>query len=111
MVINHVRVKREIKMNSKECKITTNQPSYLFLAIAATLVQATSTAHLNHFSNLQIGVLAFALVLTVISVPTLVTSRCSLRTSSLFKILQVQASGYFSSLFLLKTTCQSHCSS
>lgn len=109
MIINHIRVKREIKMNSKECKIATNQPSYPFLAFTATLVQATSTTHLNHFSNLQIYVFAFSLVLTVISVPTLLTSRCSLRASSLFKTLQVQASGYFPSFFLLKTTCQSHC--
>lgn len=96
--------KRENKMESRESKFPPNRPMCLFLSI---LVQAISPAQRNHFNNLLTGLPAFTLGLaSVISIPTLMASPCSLRTSNLFKILQtsnlfkilqVQASGYFCS--------------
>lgn len=114
--------KRENKMESRESKFPPNQPMCLFLSI---LVQAINPAQRNHFNNLLTGLPAFTLGLaSVISIPTLMASPCSLRTSNLFKILQtsnlfkilqVQASGYFCSeqlpsyqQLLLLTTCQPH---
>lgn len=89
MFTDHLSAKRENQMKPTERKFPPNEPSCLFLSIVTILVQAISTAHLNHFNNLLTGLLAFTLAFpSVISSPILTTSHCSLRTSDLFKILQ-----------------------
>lgn len=64
MFINHISVKREGTMKSRESNFSTNHPSCLFPSVVTTLVRATSPAHRNHFNNLLTGLLAFPLVLT-----------------------------------------------